>query len=104
MVYRSKTVRFLRKGTLSIIALSLLETAVASNPQPPTTASANSGAAVAPLILSGKQRARPEGTYSAGIADLISMLDANVDSGVILKYIENSAIAYNPDATELIAL
>jgi hypothetical protein len=32
------------------------------------------------------------------------MLSANVDTGVILTYIQNSAIPYNPEASELIAL
>jgi hypothetical protein len=59
---------------------------------------------VPPLILSGRQSARPAGTYSAGIADIIKMLDAKVDAQVILTYIQNSPIPYNPDATELIAL
>jgi len=59
---------------------------------------------VPPLILSGRQSARPAGTYSAGIADIIKLLDAKVDAPVILAYIQNSAIPYNPEATELIAL
>ena len=59
---------------------------------------------VPPLILSGRQSDRPAGTYSAGIADLIKLLDAKVDAPVILAYIHNSPIPYNPEATELIAL
>ena len=59
---------------------------------------------VPPLILSGRQSARPAGTYSAGIADIINLLDAKVDAPVLLAYIQNSAIPYNPEATELIAL
>ena len=59
---------------------------------------------VPPLILSGRQSARPAGTYSAGIAEIIKMLDAKVDAPVILAYIQNSPIPYNPEATELIAL
>ena len=42
--------------------------------------------------------------YSAGVADIIKMLDAKVDAPVILAYIQNSTIPYNPEATELIAL
>jgi hypothetical protein len=59
---------------------------------------------VPPLILSGRQSDRPAGTYSAGIADIIKLLDAKVDAPVILAYIQNSAIPYTPEATELITL
>jgi len=59
---------------------------------------------VAPLIISGRQSAHPAGTYSAGIAEIIKMLEAKVDAQVILAYIQNSAIPYNPEATELVAL
>ncbi len=60
--------------------------------------------AAAPLILSGRQSARPAGSYSAGIADIMKMLDAKVEAPVILAYIQNSPVSYNPEATELIAL
>ena len=59
---------------------------------------------VAPLILSGRQTARPAGTFSPGIADVIAMLDAKVAASVILTFIQNSPVAYSPEATELIAL
>lgn len=59
---------------------------------------------VAPLIISGRQSARPAGTYSAGIAEIIKLLDAKIDAQVILAYIQTSPIPYNPDAAELIAL
>ncbi len=59
---------------------------------------------VAPLIISGRQSVRPAGTYSAGIADVIRMLDAQVEAQVILAYIQNSPIPFDPEATELIAL
>jgi len=51
---------------------------------------------VAPLIISGRQSAHPAGTYSAGIAEIIKMLEAKVDAQVILAYIQYSAIPYNP--------
>ena len=59
---------------------------------------------VAPLILSGRQSARPTGMYSPGITEIIQMLDAKVDGQVIVAYIQNSPTRYNPEATELIAL
>ncbi len=59
---------------------------------------------VPPLILSGRQSARPPGTYSIGITKLIKLLDAKVDAQVILAYIQNSPIPYDPEAAELIAV
>ena len=76
------------------LAFSLTQAALAATP---TTT-------VPPLILSGRQSDRPAGTYSTGIADIIKLLDAKVDAPVILAYIQNSPIPYNPEATELIAL
>jgi hypothetical protein len=56
------------------------------------------------VILCGRQTTRPAGSYSAGLADIIKMLDARLDAAVILAYIQHSPIPYNPEATELIAL
>jgi hypothetical protein len=96
MMYRSKLFRTSLKAGILFTALvfGLGQRALAVTP---TTA-------VAPLILSGKQSDRPAGTYSAGIADILKMLDAKVDAQVIHAYIQNSAIPFNPDAAELIAL
>src|SRR5208283_44014 len=96
MLYRSKKSRTgFRRGMLFIaVVFSLAQAALA------VTATTNA----APLIISGRQSARPAGTYSAGITEIIKMLDANIDAQVILAYIQNSPIAYNPEATELIAL
>lgn len=96
MLYRSKLFRTsLQAGILlNAMALGLAQQALAATP---TTT-------VAPLILSGRQSTRPAGTYSAGIAEIIKMLDARVDAQVILAYIQNSPIPVNPDALELIAL
>ena len=96
MSYRSKTFRTgLQRGMIfTAIAFGLAQAALASTPA--TT--------VPPLILSGRQSARPAGTYSAGIADIIKMVDAKVNAPVILAYIQNSTIPYNPEAAELVAL
>lgn len=96
MSYRSKVSRTaLKRGMLSTaVIFSLAQAALAASPT----------MTVAPLILSGRQSTRPAGTYSAGITEIIKMLDAKVDGQVILAYIQNSAIPYNPEATELIAL
>jgi hypothetical protein len=42
--------------------------------------------------------------YSPGIADIAKMVDAKVDAEVIKTYVRNSPTAYNPSATEIIAL
>lgn len=96
MLYRNRISRTgLKRGILfTTVAFGLAQAALAATP---TTT-------VPPLILSGRQSDRPAGTYSAGIADIIKLLDAKVDAPVILAYIQNSAIPYNPEATELIAL
>jgi hypothetical protein len=96
MVYRSEICRTgLKRGMLfTALAFGVAQATLAATP---TTT-------VRPLILSGRQSTRPAGTYSAGIADVIKMLDAKVDAPVILAYIQNSPIPYNPEATELIAL
>jgi hypothetical protein len=59
---------------------------------------------VEPLIMFGKPSARSPGTYSAGVAEIIQMLDAGVEPPVLLAYIQRSCIPYEPDATELITL
>ncbi len=50
----------------------------------------------------GQNAAPPK--YSAGVADIVKLVDAKVDTGVIETYIRNSPTAYNPSATEIIAL
>jgi hypothetical protein len=96
MLYRKKITRtgLKRRMLFTATVFGLAQAALAATPT--TTA--------APLILSGRQSARPAGTYSAGIADIIKLLDAKVDGPVILAYIQNCAIPCNPEATELIAL
>jgi hypothetical protein len=41
---------------------------------------------------------------SPGVADIVKMVDAKVDPEVVKTYIQNSPTAYNPSATEIIAL
>jgi hypothetical protein len=96
MLYRSKISRTGRKRGILFTAVVLGLAQAALTATPTTT--------VRPLILSGRQSTRPAGTYSAGVAEIIKMLDAKVDGQVILAYIQNSPIPYNPEVTELIAL
>lgn len=48
--------------------------------------------------------AAPAAARSPGIAEILNMLDSKVDPGVIKAYIQNSSVAYNPSAAEIIAL
>ena len=42
--------------------------------------------------------------FSTGLAEMLKLLDAGTDVGVIKAYIQNSAVAYQPTADEIIAL
>jgi hypothetical protein len=42
--------------------------------------------------------------FSAGVLDVLKLVDAKIDVAIIQAYIKNSAVAYNPNATEIIAL
>jgi hypothetical protein len=46
----------------------------------------------------------PVAQFSPGVADIVKMVDAKVDPGVVRTYIEHSPTAYNPSAMEIIAL
>ena len=65
--------------------------------------------AVAPAPGAGGQgvatsQTAPVVRFSPGVADVVRMVDAKVDAEVIKSYIKNSPTAYNPSATEIIAL
>ena len=92
MLYRSKPLEICRKGgrLFAVVAFGVALKALATNAAPEPTAPGNPGEAVPPLIISGRQSA--PGTYSAGIAELIKMLDAKLDSQVIVAYLQNSPI------------
>src|SRR6516165_6587088 len=42
--------------------------------------------------------------HSAGVSDILKMLDAKVDLEVVKTYIKNSSIAYNPTAEDVVTL
>lgn len=46
----------------------------------------------------------PAARFSAGLQEIVKMLDAKVDVDVIKVYIKNSPVAYAPSAAEIIAL
>ncbi|MCX6928145.1 MAG: hypothetical protein NT154_33780, partial [Verrucomicrobia bacterium] len=50
------------------------------------------------------KEAAPAATFSSGLADIVKMVDAKVDPEVIKTYIKSAPTAYNPSATEIIAL
>jgi hypothetical protein len=105
MWYRDRMIPKRRASRLSLVtvALGLTHWALAAGP-PATNLVSDSSSTVGPLILSGKQSSRPAGKYSTGIADVIKMLDARMEPQVILGFIENSVVPYNPDAADLLAL
>ena len=61
-----------------------------------------------PTVLSTRTHPRaqnaPVARFSPGVADIVKMVDAKVDPEVVKTYIQNSPTAYNPSATEIIAL
>jgi hypothetical protein len=64
---------------------------------------------VAPTVSRVSQDASPgqnapAAIFSAGVADILKMVDAKVDAEVVKAYIQNSPIAYSPSAAEIIAL
>jgi len=59
---------------------------------------------VAPAPGAPPAQAAPTARFSPGVADIVKMVDAKVDPEVIKTYIKNSPTAYNPSATEIIAL
>ncbi len=63
-------------------------------------------ASSAQVATSGPEQTAPAApaNYSPGIRDVLKLADAKVDTDVIKTYVRNSTVAYNPSATEIIAL
>ena len=61
-------------------------------------------ATMAGVARSGAASADVPAEYSAGVADIVRMVEAKVDMEVIKAYIRSAPIAYSPKATEIIAL
>src|SRR5271165_4179634 len=64
-------------------------------------------------VASGTTAAQPEASpqqvappvrYSAGVADVLKMMDAKVDPAIIQAYVKSSSVAYNLNAGEIITL
>jgi hypothetical protein len=71
-------------------------TSLAINAVPPGLGDAQPDAKAAQTV--------PAPRYSPGVVDIVKLVDAKVDAEVIKTYIKNSPTAYNPNASELIAL
>ena len=69
---------------------------MAINAVSPETGGAQSDAKAAQTVSTPR--------YSPGVADIVKLADAKVDAQVIKTYIKNSPTAYNPNASEIIAL
>src|SRR5262245_5498264 len=67
------------------------------------TVAAEGDTAAAPSAAPSTPTAAPT-HYSAGVAEILKMVDAKVDPDVITAYVKNSSTAYNPTASEIIAL
>jgi hypothetical protein len=68
-----------------------------------TSSSAQSDNQAAPALTSPPQSSAPV-NFSPSVRDILKMVDAKVDPTVINAYIKNSTAAYNPTASEIIAL
>lgn len=68
----------------------------AINAVTPAAGAVQQGATAGPIV--------PTAWYSPGVADIVKLVDAKVDATVIQSYVQNSPTAYNPSATEIIAL
>lgn len=66
----------------------------------------NAVAPAAGAVQQGATAVQPTltGWHSPGVADIVKLVDAKVDPTVIQTYVKNSPTAYNPSATEIIAL
>src|SRR5439155_22270959 len=51
--------------------------------------------------ITGSQAVAPA-AHSAGVSEILKLVDAKVDAEVIKAYIHNSPVPYNPNAAEII--
>ena len=82
--------------TAWLIAGAVLLCAPVVSPAINAVAPVNPEAAAAPTA--------PGARFSPGVADIVKMVEAKVDPEVIKTYVKSSSTAYNPSATEIIAL
>jgi hypothetical protein len=82
------------------VSASLLAAGLATT----TTISRSSAGAGTEVATPPGTVSAPTARYSSGIADIVKMADAKVDAEVLKAYIKDSPVAYNPSASEIIAL
>jgi hypothetical protein len=95
-------VKGLRVGL--VLSSAILASAQQASAINPVTASPDDSDSSARLALSSEQSSHSATTYSAGIGELIQLLDAKMDEQVVVNYIQNSPLPYNPSARDLVAL
>jgi hypothetical protein len=91
--------RLARTTPASVTTLLSFWAAVAGLPLTPCFAQTD-----AETSASAATALQAQATFSPGIRDVLKMVDAKVDAEVIKTYIKNSSTAYNPNASEIIAL
>ena len=99
MAKQSEAVKRLLTGAWLVagaLALGAPATSSAINAVAPSAGAIQQDAPAAPNCWAAR--------YSAGVADIVKMVDAKVDPQIVKAYIQNSPTAYNPSATEIIAL
>ncbi len=99
MAKQSEAVKRLLTGAWLVagaLALGAPATSSAINAVAPSAGAIQQDAPAAPNAAAAR--------YSAGVADIVKMVDAKVDPQIVKAYIQNSPTAYNPSATEIIAL
>ncbi len=88
--------------SVGLVALGLAYPAFGENDSMPPAD--NYTPLAGPMIIPGKKLSPAEGVHSAAVDELLAMLDAKIDTSVILAFISNSPIPYEPSGNELIAL
>jgi hypothetical protein len=81
-----------------VLCAAAQDTRVGTPPAAPTATGMKRGDSATPAAAADKA------ALSAGIEEILKMVDAGVSKEVIKAYVENSPIAYNPNAADLIAL
>lgn len=89
---------------IRILAIGLCGTLAGSSPLVLAGQTANDQAAGANTTSSANVTAPKAAKLSWGLDDIVKLSKAGVDESVILTYVSNSGVAYNPTAQDLIQL
>jgi hypothetical protein len=99
---RSRVLGALLTGALVLTITTTIPTSAFSITAEQPDVIAPLGTVAAPAVA--PTESPPAATYSAGVAEIVKMVDAKVDPQVIKAYIKNSPIPYSPTSSEIIAL